>query len=118
MNEVIVQSTQENHFLRDRNLLGGALSRPISQFEYEGMDSVVDLAAHLALAIGKAHAFEQGNKRTAWAAAQLFIRNNGYDLQLDDGIQHIIAVVIEQMVGEDVDIKHLIYFINETIRVG
>jgi death-on-curing protein len=34
--------------------------------------------------IAQAHAFEQGNKRTAFAALWHFLRINGFDLTIDD----------------------------------
>ncbi|MBY3025437.1 type II toxin-antitoxin system death-on-curing family toxin [Rhizobium leguminosarum] len=117
MNDVIVRSTEETHFLRDNGALLGALNRPINHFHYNQMDRVDELAAHLVLAIGKAHAFEQGNKRTAWAAGRLFIHNNGYALELDEGTQRIVAVVVEEMMSNEAHIKHLVYFLGENITV-
>ena len=36
--------------------------------------------------ISRAHAFEQGNKRTAFAAMRLFLRANGRDTAFDDSV--------------------------------
>jgi prophage maintenance system killer protein len=36
--------------------------------------------------IARAHAFEQGNKRTAFAAMRLFLLANGYDTAFDDKV--------------------------------
>lgn len=42
------------------------------------------LATALIVGIGRNHPFEQGNKRTALAAALLFFRNNGWFLDHPD----------------------------------
>jgi death on curing protein len=70
--------TGEPHFLRDVGLLESALARPRNAFAY-GEEDIVILAVKLLAAIAQAHAFEQGNKRTAFAATRLFLSANGYD---------------------------------------
>ncbi|NKK03699.1 hypothetical protein GFL80_14145 [Rhizobium leguminosarum bv. viciae] len=66
---------------------------PSQLFSIPCRSEVAALAAQLILAVGKAHAFEQGNKRTAWAAARLFIQNNGYRLKIENMPQLAIAHV-------------------------
>ena len=78
-----VEETGERHFLRDRGLLEGALARPQNAFAY-GEENVLVLAVRLLAGIAQAHAFEQGNKRTAFEAMWHFLRLNGYDLAIDD----------------------------------
>jgi len=54
--------------------------------------------------IAWAHAFEQGNKRKAFAALRLFLRVNGYDTAFDDTIswaEEIIALVEHRSSEED-----------------
>lgn len=54
--------------------------------------------------IAQAHAFEQGNKRTAFAAMWNFLRLNGYDLAIGDPLpwaQKIIALVEHHITEED-----------------
>jgi len=43
--------------------------------------------------IAQAHAFEQGNKRTAFTSMRLFLRVNGYDLGFEDSEAWADAVV-------------------------
>jgi death on curing protein len=72
-----------------------ALARPRNAFVY-GEEDMVVLAVRLLAAIAQAHAFEQGNKRTAFAAARLFLRANGYDTTFDDTVSwanEIISLV-------------------------
>jgi len=48
---------------------------------YEQVDDVFKLAANLSEKIIKNHAFQDGNKRTALVAADMFLKINGYRLQ-------------------------------------
>jgi death-on-curing protein len=83
LNRALVEMTGERHFLRDRGLLESALARPQNAFAY-GEDDIVVLAVRLMAGIAQAHAFEQGNKRTAFASLRLFLHPNGYDLAIED----------------------------------
>ncbi|HXC29755.1 MAG TPA: type II toxin-antitoxin system death-on-curing family toxin [Stellaceae bacterium] len=82
-NRLEVEETGERHFLRDTGLLEGALARPQNAFAH-GEEDIVILAVRLLAAIAQAHAFEQGNKRTAFGAMWHFLRLNGYDLDFED----------------------------------
>jgi death on curing protein len=64
INRIVVRATGERHFLRDSGLLDSALARPQNAFAY-GEEDVIALAVRLLAGIAMAHAFEQGNKRTA-----------------------------------------------------
>lgn len=63
--------------LRDEGLLQGALQRPINKSQYEGADTFGCAAAY-AFGIAKAHAFVDGNKRTAFVTSVTFLRLNGW----------------------------------------
>jgi len=63
--------------LLDARLLEAAFARPMNKAEYESAD-VFALAAAYAFGIAKAHAFTDGNKRTAFVVAVTFLRLNGY----------------------------------------
>jgi len=84
-NRLELSETGEHHFLRDYGLLESALARPQNAFAY-GEENVVALAVALMAGVARAHAFEQGNKRTAFAAMRLFLRINGYDTAFDDSV--------------------------------
>ena len=62
--------------LRDAGLLSSALARPENTAAYGDPDAA-DLAAAYAFGIAKNHPFVDGNKRTAWVVARLFLRLNG-----------------------------------------
>jgi death-on-curing protein len=85
INVRLVQKTGEPHFLRDRGALESAVNRPVNKWHYEDETDVPILAAQLLLGIGRNHPFEQGNKRTGFASASIFLRLNGYSFVAPDG---------------------------------
>jgi death-on-curing protein len=62
--------------MRDRGLLESALARPQNILFYEPDATTFDLAAAYCFAIAKNHPFIDGNKRTAFMAASLFLALN------------------------------------------
>lgn len=62
--------------LRDEGLLEAALMRPQMAAHYEQAD-LIGQAALLGVGISQAQAFLDGNKRTAFACADAFLRLNG-----------------------------------------
>jgi death-on-curing protein len=65
--------------IRDSELLDSALARPRNLFAY-GNPSLGELAAAYAFGIVRNHPFLDGNKRTAFVAAVVFLLRNGLDL--------------------------------------
>lgn len=63
-----------------RALLESAIESPINQNYYTRTDNIFHLAAVLAQKIMLNHSFSDGNKRTSVAAADMFLRMNGYYL--------------------------------------
>ena len=69
--------------LRDSGLLESALARPVNQYSY-GENDLHALAASYAFGVVKNHPFMDGNKRTAFMAAYVFLRRNGLQLTADE----------------------------------
>lgn len=92
INRSLVAMTGERHFLRDLGLLESALARPRNAFAY-GEGDIVVLAVRLMAGIAQAHAFEQGNKRTAFVAMVQFLIMNGHDLAIEDSLPWAEAVI-------------------------
>lgn len=69
--------------MRDATLLDSALARPLNLAAYGDPDAFA-LAAAYGYGIARNHAFIDGNKRTAFVAAELFLRLNGWALLIDD----------------------------------
>jgi len=69
--------------LRDEGLLESALARPLNRYGYEDVSDVIDLAATYAVGLSSNHPFIDGNKRTAFLAAGVFLEKNGLSLTAD-----------------------------------
>lgn len=62
--------------VRDAGLLDSALARPDNLFAY-GQPDVLEMAAAYAFGIVRNHPFVDGNKRTGFTAAIVFLELNG-----------------------------------------
>ncbi|MEE9613529.1 MAG: type II toxin-antitoxin system death-on-curing family toxin [Thermodesulfobacteriota bacterium] len=72
----------KNHGMRDPALLKSALQRPRATFDGKELyPDIFGKAAALMHSIIKNHPFVDGNKRTAIAAASIFLLRNGYRLE-------------------------------------
>lgn len=69
--------------LRDPGLLESALARPRNLALY-GEPDAADLAACYAFGLARNHPFIDGNKRSAFVAAELFLQLNGWRLDAPD----------------------------------
>lgn len=77
LNAFIMRKTGEPPaLLRDRALLESAVARPRMAAHYADADLVLQ-AVTLMVGISQAQAFVDGNKRTGFLAAQVFLRLNG-----------------------------------------
>jgi death-on-curing protein len=70
--------------LRDENALESAIGRPRSLMDFGGVTSIPQLGAALAWALMRNHAFADGNKRSAFAAMDIFFEINGYRLTCNE----------------------------------
>ena len=103
LNRALVAVTGERHLLRDLGLLDSALARPQNAFAY-GEEDIVVLGVRLMAGIAQAHAFEQGNKRTAFSALRLFLRPNGFELAIEDSeawADEVIGLIEHRSTEED-----------------
>jgi len=80
--------------IRDEGLLESALARPVNLANYEEIDDPVRLAAAYAFGIARNHPFTDGNKRTAFVAAALFLRISGMRIRTSqrDVIDTVLAL--------------------------
>lgn len=79
--------------VKDAGLLESALARPVNKHAY-GEDDPCALAAAYAFGIARNHPFNDGNKRTAWVIARLFLRLNGVQIAFDkaEAIRMVLAL--------------------------
>lgn len=83
--------------IRDAALLSSALARPQNQAVY-GEPSIFDLAAVYAFGIIRNHPFVDGNKRTGFLAAYVFLDLNGWELTASEA--ETVAAVLASASGE------------------
>jgi len=84
--------------IRDTGLLSSALARPQNQAVY-GEPSVFDLAAAYAFGIIRNHPFVDGNKRTGFLAAYVFLDLNGWELTASEAgaVAAVLALAANEM---------------------
>jgi death-on-curing protein len=92
--------------------LEGALGRPQNAAAY-GNPDVADLAALYAVGIAKAHAFVDGNKRTAWTIANAFLILNGFTLVYD---RAEAVTLMKRVAGGDLDSSDLAVWFRQGLR--
>jgi death on curing protein len=83
--------------VRDTGMLESALARPLNQWNY-GEDDLSALAAAYAYGVARNHPFVDGNKRTAWVLARLFLALNNVTLSFSS--EEAIATVLALAAGE------------------
>ncbi|WP_421914759.1 type II toxin-antitoxin system death-on-curing family toxin [Mesorhizobium sp.] len=112
INKLVVAEKGENHALVLRDNLDGAVARARQVHAYESQD-MLDLAVALMVAVARAHVFEQGNKRTGFIAADVFLKANGYHLTEDwDYLASLLIEVVEHRAQEHDLIDALEVFIE------
>ncbi|HEY7896006.1 MAG TPA: type II toxin-antitoxin system death-on-curing family toxin [Gemmatimonadaceae bacterium] len=78
--------------VRDEALIESALARPRHKYAYARHRDRATLAAAYAFGLVKNHGFVDGNKRTAFMAAYVFLGLNGADL---DATEAEVVVALE-----------------------
>ncbi len=84
--------------VRDAGLLDSALARPMNAWAY-GSDDPAALAAAYAFGVARNHPFVDGNKRTAWVLARLFLALNGHELRFEtaDAVTAMLALAAGEL---------------------
>ncbi len=83
--------------IRDEGLLHSALSRPQHSFAYES-PTVFEMATEYTLGIVKNHPFLDGNKRTGFMAAYVFLGTNGIDFTASE--EEVVINTLALAAGE------------------
>ena len=89
--------------VRDPSALESALARARNQWSYGETDLCV-LAAAYAYGVARNHPFADGNKRTAWVLARLFLALNETQIAFapDDAIRMVLALASGSLAEADV----------------
>jgi death-on-curing protein len=103
-NRDVVAETGEPFLVRDRGLLESSIAKPRDRYLYGGITDIAELATSLLFGIARNHPFEQGNKRTAFASAVMFLELNGYRLIEVPDLMYgpFIVAVLEGVYDENV----------------
>ena len=96
--------------VRDMGLLESALYRPRSGY----YDDLVSMAAAMFESLLMNHPFVDGNKRVAFFATDVFLRLNGYRLDVDADAAH--ATLIGFLEERRADKVHLQSWIKDHLR--
>lgn len=73
--------------------LESALARIDNWMLYENTDNIFDIAALYAVAIAKAHAFPDGNKRTAMVTMLTYLDLQGIEIEPNHGLDDTMVAV-------------------------
>jgi death-on-curing protein len=98
--------------LRDEGLLESAIMRPQMAAHYAEAD-LVHQCAVLTIGISQAQAFVDGNKRTAYAACDVFLRLNG---AIYTGEPLALAQQLEAIASRDVSFEEASQQFEEWLR--
>lgn len=101
MKHIVFLSTEEVCLIQKSTLPGapssnpglieGAVNRIINEYLYNNNDDIFYLAALYLIAIAKAHAFPDANKRTAYQANLMFLELN--DISISENISLVEMTV-------------------------
>lgn len=99
--------------LRDKNAVESALGRAQQMSTYgEPAPDAADLAAAYAYGLARNHGFSDGNKRTAWVIARVFLLDNGtvFEFTEVDAIH-----VMQSVAGGTIDEQELAQWFRERV---
>lgn len=92
MHMALIQQYGGSHGVHDGALIESALDRPRNLRAYTPDADHATLAASLCFGLVKNHGYRDGNKRTALAAAAVFLRMNGFRLAAPEA-EAVVATV-------------------------
>ena len=98
--------------IRDEGLLESALNKPRHLFSY-GKPTVFEMAASYAVGIVKNHPFLDGNKRTGFVAAALFIEANGFSFQASE--EEAVLETLALAAGESTEADYAAWLAKNSV---
>ena len=96
--------------IRDVGALESALHRPQTGY----YDTIIDEAAALLESLVQNHPFIDGNKRTAFAVVDVFLRINGYTITAESNA--VYDKFIKLLEQGTFDMEHLVPWLAETVH--
>ena len=98
--------------IRDDGLIDSALARPANIYHYEPDIDVSQLASAYAAGIIQNHPFVDGNKRTGFMAAFMFLDLNGATLHADEFTATTMTL---SLAASEIDVKEYANWLAENI---
>jgi death on curing protein len=96
--------------VRDAGLLASAVFRPQTGY----YDDVLHQAAALMESLANNHAFLDGNKRIAFACADVFLHLNGYALEVDPVEAH--RFITEKIAAREFRVAAILHWLKSNAR--
>ncbi len=97
----------------DEGLLQSALARPQHKFVYADRPDLATLAAAYAFGLAKNHAFVDGNKRSAFMTAYVFLGLNDYDVE---AAEPDVVATMEQVASGRLSEEELATWIRANLK--
>jgi death-on-curing protein len=99
--------------IRDAGLLDSALDRPRNLAAYGDAPTIFDLAAAYCVGIVRNHPFVDGNKRTGYLTAHVFLGLNGIAIEPEEAD---IVTYVEGVAAGTVDEAHVAQWLAQASR--
>jgi death on curing protein len=99
--------------VRDMNAVEAGVARAQRLADYgDPVPDAADLAAACIFGIPKGHGFVDGNKRTAWTVANVFLEENGFEIRAG---QFETILTVEAVAASDMSIEELADWLRDRI---
>lgn len=111
----IIEATTGSDGVRDMSMFLSACARPEANFGGKDLyTTVFEKAAALMESLANNHAFIDGNKRTAFAAAALLLHMNGFELNVPKQ-KTVVAFMLQVATGR-VNVKDIAVWLKKHSR--
>ncbi len=108
LHDILIDRYGGSAGLRDEGLLSSVLYRPQSGY-YE---NIFEMAAALLQSLAMNHVFVDGNKRVAFATADIFLRMNGFDLNAS--IDEAEDFVVNRLIKKSAEIREIAQWLEKS----
>lgn len=85
--------------VRDEGMLESALGKPLNHYQY-GSPTIEELAASYAAGVVRNHPFVDGNKRTGFMLAAVFLETNGRRFTASE---ELVVIMTRQLASDELD---------------
>jgi len=105
VHKLLIDTFGGSHGIRDLSALLSALARPFQTFDNKELyPTSIDKAASLLESVVSNHPFIDGNKRTAYILARLFLLQNGMDIKASqqDKYEFVMSIASGKMRFEEI----------------